>query len=165
MDSCIIYYKGVFLSMNEILVFTSGHAKQTGDYMRMMVDKFYTDMAPYAAFSLPEVYNLIKSLPYREDPEEAEVLMRPLYTMRMQGYGGDCDDKAIALASYCRLSGIPYRFIAVRDFHRNTLHHVYCQCYITSRVDPTGKWITLDPTYSFCSLGRERKRYAQYAIN
>ena len=148
--------------INETIVLVDGFAKTTGNYMRAMVDKYYKDMAPYASLSLIEVYNLIKNIPFRPDPDDAEVLMRPMYTMNSLGYGGDCDDKAIALASYCRLFYIPYRFVAVRDASKKMLHHVYLECYITNRY--AKGWIVLDPTYNFNRFGRERKKYAEYVF-
>jgi len=148
--------------MQETVVLTNGFAKTTGDYMRRMVDKYYKDMAPYASLSLVEIFDLIKNIPYRPDPDTAEVLMRPYFTMNMLGYGGDCDDKSIALASYCRLHSIPYRFVAVRSASKKVLHHVYLQCYITNEYGSC--WINLDPTYNFNRFGRERKKYAQYVI-
>ena len=132
--------------------------------MRAMVEKHYLDMAPYASLSLQEVFDVIKSLPFRPDPDEAEVLMRPLYTMSMQGCGGDCDDKSIALASYCRLLNIPYQFVAVRAQGKKVLHHVYLRCYIKNAYMPQGMWIIADPTYRFNLLGRERMRYADHVI-
>jgi transglutaminase-like putative cysteine protease len=137
---------------------TNGSASDTGPLMHAMVRAYHMDMAPFASLTLPEIYDLIKNLPYRPDPVEQETLMRPRYTMNMQGTGGDCDDKAIALASWAVLNKIPYRFIAVRRGDRKSLHHVFPQLYIT------GKWVTTDPTYSFNALGREREHYVQRVI-
>lgn len=139
-------------------VYTDGKAKTTGILMHRMVETYYRDMLPYAHLSLEQVYDIIKALPFRPDPENNETLMRPSYTMLMLGTGGDCDDKSIALASYCRLVGIPYRFIAVRRADQKTLHHVFLECYIRN------KWIHVDPTYRFNTLGREREPYAEYVL-
>jgi transglutaminase-like putative cysteine protease len=144
--------------MQESLVFTTGNVGETGRYMREMVDKYYKDMVLYASYSLPEVFDIIKSIPYRDDHPDAEVLMRPLYTLQQRGYGGDCDCKAIALASYCMLVGIPFRFVAVRQFDKKQLHHVYLQLYLYN------EWIVADPTYGFNVLGREREPYAERVI-
>lgn len=134
---------------------TNGKAAQTGPLMHYMVNTYFRDMAPYASLSLPEIFDLIKNLPYRPDPLDCETLMRPRYTMNMQGSGGDCDDKSIALASWAVLNGIPYRFLAVRRRDRKTLHHVFPQLYIN------GKWLSTDATYSFNALGRERESYIE----
>ena len=74
-------------------------ARQTGRLMHKMVAMFYFDMAPYVHLSYPDFYDLMKAIPFRADPDNAELLKRPLYTMHRIGPGGDCDDKSIAVAS------------------------------------------------------------------
>jgi hypothetical protein len=130
---------------------TDGRAQSTGKIMRDMVETYHRDMAPYAHLSLMQVFDLIKNLPYRPDPVDIETLMRPSYTMTMRGTGGDCDCKALALASYARLHGIPYRFVAIRRPGRKNLHHVAVELYINNR------WLFADPTYSFNVIGRTRE--------
>ena len=130
---------------------TNGSATETGKIMRAVVEKYYTDMAPYASFSLIEMFDKIKNLPYRPDPVNVETLMRPRYTMEMRGYGGDCDCKAVALASYAKLNSIPYRFIAIRRPGKKNLHHVALELYVSNR------WLYCDPTYRFNVIGRTRE--------
>lgn len=137
---------------------TDGSAEQTGRLMHKMVETYYMDMLPYSHLTLDEIFDIIKYIPFREDPRESETLMRPRHTMQMRGYGGDCDDKCIALASWAKMVGIPYRFVAVRRADRKKLHHVMCELYIN------GVWVHADPTYNFNTLGRERERYAEYVI-
>jgi hypothetical protein len=88
---------------------TNGRVKQTGPLMHKMVDLYYRDMLPWAHYSLMEIFDYIKCIPFREDPPTEETLMRPIYTMTSQGWGGDCDDKSIALASWAKLNKIPYK--------------------------------------------------------
>jgi transglutaminase-like putative cysteine protease len=137
--------------MADTTVLTDGRARSTGPLMERMVQLYYCDMVPYAHLSFREVYDIIKTVPYRPDPPHVETLMRPYLTLRRRGTGGDCDDKCIALGSYCRLKQIPCRFVAVRKRGKKNLHHVMCECYIGS------KWIVADPTYAFNTLGRERE--------
>jgi hypothetical protein len=132
-------------------IITDGRAKSTGVIMRQVVDTYYLDMAPYASLSLIEIFDLIKSLPYRPDPIDVETLMRPKYTMNMQGSGGDCDCKAVALASYAKLNSIPYRFIAIRRPGKKCLHHVALELYVCNRC------LYCDPTYRFNVIGRTRE--------
>ena len=117
--------------------------------MHDMARAFALDMAPYAHLSVLEMYDVIKAIPFREDPEEMETLQRPFYTMNSMGAGGDCDDKCIALASYCILHNIGYRFVALRRPDKKDLHHVAMELYILNR------WVFTDPTYSFNVFGRE----------
>ena len=140
------------------LLTTDGSAAETGRLMRWMAETYRGDMLPYVHMPLPQVFDYIKRVPFRPDPPTVETLMRPAFTLSLRGSGGDCDDKSIALAAYCSLVGIPYRFVAVRRHDMNRLHHVFCHVYIGSG------WITADPTYTFNTLGREREPYAEYHI-
>jgi transglutaminase-like putative cysteine protease len=144
--------------MIETTVQTNGTAQETGAYMRAMTERYKNDMLPYVHLPLIEVYNAIKSLPYRPDPVDREYLQRPSITMTRSGPGGDCDDKSIALAAYASLLAIPYRFVALRRAGRNTLHHVITQLYLNN------SWISFDPTYSFNAYGRERGTYAERQV-
>lgn len=144
--------------MQTTLVKTDGLATTTGLYMREMVERYYLDMAPYAHLTLSELFDFVKNLPFRPDPDDCETLMRPLYTISMRGTGGDCDDKSIVIASWARLHSIPYRFVAVRRADRPVLHHVFPQLYIGDR------WISADATYNFNTLGRERESYIERTI-
>jgi hypothetical protein len=136
---------------------TDGKAQSTGTIMRSVVEKYYLDMLPYTSLSLIDMFTRIKNLPYRPDPDNLETLMRPSYTMNMKGTGGDCDDKAIALAAWARLFGYPYRFIAIRRPGRKTLHHVTVEIFLNNH------WIFCDPTYNFNVIG-ERREEAERVI-
>ena len=144
------------MQVNEIT--TNGKATVTGKHMHDMVRRYRYDMLPYAHLTLSEVFGIIKAIPFRPDPPDEETLMRPLYTMQQRGWGGDCDDKAIALASWACNAGIPYRFVAVRRSDMPVLHHVFCELYID------GTWIHADPTYSFNTLGRQREPYVERVL-
>lgn len=137
---------------------TDGSAKQTGVLMHGMVNRYYRDMLPYSKYSLGEIFDIVKSIPFREDPPYEETLQRPAYTMRNRAWGGDCDDKSICLASWAVLHGCPYEFIACRAFNKEALHHVYPEIFIN------GKWIICDATYPFNILGVERETYAEKTI-
>lgn len=137
---------------------TDGNPRTTGKLMHAMVERYWRDMLPYAHRTPTEVFDAIKNVPFKPDPPDAEVLQRPMYTMQGNGYGGDCDDKAIALACWCRALRIPYQFVAVRRADQRDLHHVFCRIYIGNQ------WVHADPTYSFNALGREREPYAEYVV-
>jgi hypothetical protein len=137
-------------------VYTDGDPRRTGELMHQMVAQYKDDMLPYAHLSFWDVHEIIKNLPFRPDPLTIETLQRPRYTMEGSGLGGDCDDKAIALASWCELTGYPWRFVAVRRPDMPALHHVYPEVYIGN------KWVHADPTYSFNTVGRPREEYAEY---
>jgi len=126
--------------------------------MYRMASAWKQDMAPHASLSLSEVFNLLKAIPYRPDPPDEEYLMRPFYTLRGLGAGGDCDDKAIASGAWANLNGLGFRFVAVSRSLEKPLHHVYTEMYIG------GRWLTFDPTYSFNVLGRPMCEYPKRVV-
>ncbi len=137
---------------------TNGKATATGPYMHGMVQTYWRDMIPWGTLSLPQIFTVIKNIPYRPDPPLVETLMRPYYTMNGLGWGGDCDDKCIALASWAVINRIPYRFVAVRRHGMPTLHHVFTQLFVN------GKWLSADATYRVNTLGTERDLYIERVI-
>lgn len=147
-----------YLTGDTTTVQTKGYARETGKLMHQMVDTYYEDAVPFAHLTITEFFDFVKSIPFKDDPPDREFLQRPAYTFNQIGPGGDCDDKAIALASYCKLHAIPYRFVAVRRSDMPYLHHVFCELFIN------GQWIHADPTYKFNSLGRERESYVERQI-
>jgi transglutaminase-like putative cysteine protease len=137
---------------------TNGMPQETGKFMYQMVETYYRDMLAFAGYTLLEIYDFIKNIPYREDSDTAEVLIRPAFLLAGIAGAGDCDDKSIALASWAYLRGIPYRFLAVRSKEKKDLHHVFPELYIN------GAWLTCDATYNFNSIGRDRTPFAEYVI-
>lgn len=146
------------MRINLTTVHTNGKAVATGPYMHAMVQTYWRDMIPWGTLSLPEIYARIKNIPFRPDPPDVETLMRPYYTMRGLGWGGDCDDKSIALASWAVINRIPYRFVAVRRAGMPTLHHVFTELNID------GKWLIADATYRVNVLGQQREPYIERII-
>lgn len=132
--------------------------QQTASEMYRLAYAWKEDMAPYASYSLPELFNALKSLPWQADPQDTELLKRPWYTMNRVGPGGDCDDKAIAVGAYCHLNGFPFRFVAVSRSPQMDLHHVYTEIMIN------GDWLTFDPTYAYNVLGRPMGTYAKRLV-
>lgn len=137
-------------------------ARQTGKLMHKMVDSYYLDMLPYAGLSVPEMFDKLKKIPFNADPDYIEVLKRPFYTMNQIGPGGDCDDKSIAMASYAKILGIPWRFLGVGrknpNYDKILLTHVFTQLYINR------EWIDADCTYSFNILGMVRQPYDRIEV-
>ncbi len=132
--------------------------QQTASEMYRLAYAWKEDMAPFASLSLPELFDRLKNLPWRADPEGTELLQRPWYTMNQVGLGGDCDDKAIAVGAYCHLAGFPFRFVAVSRSPNSDLHHVYTEIMIK------GSWLIFDPTYAYNVLGRPMGDYAKRLV-
>lgn len=123
--------------------------------MKELVKSYAKDMAPYATMSLLQIFDTVKMIPYVPDPKGVETLHRPLYTMN-QWYpdtGQDCDDKAIAIAAWAELNGIPWDFEIVARRHK--FHHVRAMLKVG------GKWWTVDPTYMRNSIFRDAHQYAR----
>lgn len=132
--------------------------RQTSREMYRMAFAWKEDMAPYASYSMPEVFNLLKNIPFRADPDGKEVLQRPWYTLHGYGLGGDCDDKAIAAGAWAHLNRIPFRFVAVARVGAKDLHHVHTEFKIN------GSWIIFDPTYAYNVLGRPLGAYSKRVV-
>lgn len=148
--------------LGKIKVVNLKGARQTGKAMHKMAKQYASDMAPWAHLSLIEIFDTLKALPYYPDPQNNELVKRPYYTMVGVYAGGDCDDKAVALASWAILNGIPYRFIGVgRRTNSNikiNLTHVYPMVYINS------DWIIADATYNHNVLGANLGGYDRMEI-
>lgn len=123
--------------------------------MKALVKMYARDMAPYATMSLLQMFDMVKMIPYIPDPKGVETLHRPLFTMK-QWYpetGQDCDDKAIAIAAWAELNGIPWDFEIVARGQK--YHHVRAMMQIN------GKWWTVDPTYPRNSIFRDAHTYGK----
>lgn len=74
---------------------------------------------------------------YVRDTDGVELVHDPAITLQIGA--GDCDDKAILLASLLGSIGHPTRFIAVA-FEPELYSHVWLQDYLD------GRWVDLEPT-------------------
>lgn len=125
------------------------HTKdQTAAEMYRLVDRYAGDLHEFDAggvalsqLSLPAFYAAIRAIPYRQDTTGIEIVTRPYLMLTAPGQGWDCKKKAIAIASWLALHGIPYRFVAVSRRPSGDIHHVLTQAHID------GEWVDIDPTY------------------
>lgn len=131
---------------------------QTSANMYRIARAWKDDIALYATLNLQELFDFLRKIPYNADPDEVEFLQRPYFTISESGKGGDCDDKAICVGAWCELNGHPYYFEAVSTTKDKVLHHVLTNVYYR------GRWIEVDPTYSFNVLGRHSKPYTNRFI-
>lgn len=118
--------------------------EQTLAAMHALVEGYRDDMMPWVTLSPLEIFEKVKSIPYRYDPEPVEFLQRPYYTMSVTGPGGDCDDKAICIASWAKLNGYPYRFVVVGSPSSPDPSHVFAEVAFDGE-----NFIPMDVTYSF----------------
>lgn len=122
----------------------SGSASDTMRLMCRMVGKYRNDVIAYLHLTPLEFFHVVASLPWMPDNwngKLAEVLKRPYYTLNTMWAGGDCDDKAIAMASYFALKGIPWRFVCVGNKAGAPPSHVFTE------ADFGDGWTPMDATY------------------
>lgn len=133
--------------------------EQTGEEMYRLVDDFSGDIKDYyisggrslADISLPEYYNIIKNIPFREDKKGVEVVTRPLHLFSAPWRGWDCKKKGIAIASWLKENHVPWKFTAVSRKPDGRIHHVIV------KAEWNGKWLPIDATYSDNELYQTEK--------
>lgn len=133
--------------------------QQTVNEMVRLGVTYRNDVAQFGSMSLTEFYNLLRELEYHPDPEGRETLMRPAYTLMpitaniRIAQAGDCDDKAICVIAYCALNRIPCRVVVASSKPHKKPHHVFCDVFYG------GKWVSFDPTYTWCNFGIDMRPY------
>jgi len=124
--------------------------------MYYLAEKFAGDMAPYARFSLPQIHQLVASIPYKSDPAAwqdpfREVVARPAFVLEMarndQIGGIDCKKKAILIGAWSKLNGLPWELVAMSEQPDKEIHHVF------PLVGLSGQWVNADATYAAYRLG------------
>jgi hypothetical protein len=138
-DAVILLYRKLGISCTFTLV------KKHGGLGKNPVWRVYPQIYRKNSVFVKRVQNIGVSVVY--DIETAD---HGIYLPDADIVVHNCDDKAIALASYARLFNIPYRFIAIRRANRKNLHHVAVELYTNN------EWLFCDPTYSFNTIGRKR---------
>ncbi len=93
---------------------------------------------------------VVKNVPYRDDPDDYELLIAPKYSLT-QSTGGDCDDQMMALAAILKAMGYDcaFRILAWRS---NSFTHVNVRC----KVPSMGRWLALDPVMKGSGYGKEK---------
>jgi len=127
--------------------------RQTGREMYRLAGRFSGDLdavkvrrgtrlRPLSTFSLPEIFDFVKSLPYRRDTRPIEVVGRPRTLLLGANAGLDCKKKSVIMGAWLHRNRLPYRFMSVSTRPNRAIHHVFPQV----RID--GTWLNLDATYS-----------------
>jgi len=140
---------------------------QTGDRMYELIERFSGDLdivrvrqrgrtLPLSSLDLPAFYNMVRTIPYRQDSKPIEVISRPYHILRHRGLGMDCKKKAILLGSYLKRQGIPYRLVASSRRPDKRFHHVFPQGFLSLCGATSPEWVNLDATYRHNRMG-ERK--------
>lgn len=114
-----------------------------------MAKMFREDLIGRAA-NVFTLYDFVRSLDYRDDPKDAEVVSRPKYTMRKDWTGPrDCDDKTLIFGAWAELHRIKWRVVCAGTSPEpeENPHHIYPELLIG------GNWLTCDATYPQCNIG------------
>lgn len=126
--------------------------KQTAKEMVRLCTVYAGDLGTLARLPLPRYFDLIRKLPYKADPKNAETLSRPKFLLEKDYSFRDCDDKAILMGAWLYLNKIPFGFYASSVKPNRQLHHVWT----VARLN--GRNVVLDPTYRHHKLGELPKR-------
>jgi len=104
-----------------------------------LIYDYYTDMEKYKHYSILEMFDFIRTIPYEPDPPGDELIMRP--SILLKRGRGDCDDKTIMGCSYFKCKDIPTGFSLVSDRPEKPVHHIF------TIFQNYGKWYDFDATY------------------
>jgi len=126
--------------------------RQTAKEMVRLCTVYAGDLGNLARLPLPRYFDLVRKLPYKADPKNAETLSRPKFLLEKDYSFRDCDDKAILMGSWLYLNKIPFGFYASSVKPNRQLHHVWT----VARLN--GRDIVLDPTYRHHKFGELPKR-------
>lgn len=123
--------------------------------------KHYIDLGDLIHYSFADFYELVKNIPYRNDPSilyNSEIIARPKYLFRAGEL--DCKKKAVLIAAYCNAQKprISYKFAAISERPDKALHHVLPIVNINSG------WIVADPTYRKYYIGQGKTNLTKFRI-
>ena len=147
---------------------------QTGRRMYWLARRFSGDIAKALVrrsgsvkrmvdLSLAEMYDVVRSIPYRRDDKPVEVVARPLHILAGAGGGADCKKKAIILGAWLhetnksRAEPIHWRFVGVSSLKSRRIHHVLPQI----KID--GEYKNVDATYPKNKIF-DRKKYTAMEV-
>lgn len=85
---------------------------------------------------------------YVRDVAAVDTLQTPRATLSI--LQGDCDDKAVLLASLLETIGYPTRFVVSATVPRQSYNHIYVEAF----VPKLGRWIPLESSISNFPFGR-----------
>lgn len=141
--------------MPNAITTSTAAARSPMDILRRMaglVRAHAVDMAPWAGESLEAIYGRIRRGAYVREADEwnAQLLARPSLTISRRVPVTACANKAIMLASWAQLRGMPWRLVAVGNRVGAPPHHVFPELFIG------GAWRAADPTYPWNALFHSR---------
>lgn len=106
-----------------------------------LITRYYRDMNEYRHYSITDMFDYIRTIPYVPDPPRKELIMRPKLLLIRNG--GDCDDKTIMGCSYFLCRGMRTGFALVSDSSNKPVHHIF------TIFENYGRWYDFDATYDY----------------
>jgi hypothetical protein len=133
--------------------------KQTSDEIKYLVRTYCNDLdiikvpvhgalVPLSAFPFQRYYDFIRQLRYERDHEPVEQVGRPAWIMERRIDGMDCKKKAVMIASWLQIHGIPFRLVGTSRRGDREIHHIFPQAKFN------GEWVNVDATYSNYRIGQ-----------
>jgi hypothetical protein len=121
--------------------------------MREMVNKYYSDVAPWAFYSLDDFFDLVKKLPYKMEEKNwnTQILQRPKFTIARVAPVVACANKAILMGAYLKLQGVPFGFAVSANSSNAPFGHVF------NWANLFGKRVFIDATYPDNIIFLEKK--------
>jgi len=106
---------------------------------------------PVSALQLSDFFNFVKSLPYKRDGANLEIVARPFIILqRVKNYGRDCKKACVLLGSFFNLNSLKWRIVTVSTRGDKEIHHVFPQLKTN-----TG-YVNYDATYSSMKPGENK---------
>lgn len=127
--------------------------RQTLEQMVEIIRSRSDDLKKYGAdkMTFPAWFNYVRKMKYRQDRPGIEIIARPEIVLNGDDVGADCKKKAILIASWLQIHGIPWRLITSSTRADKKIHHVFPQ-YLAG-----DNWVNADATYSRFRIGQPKK--------
>lgn len=114
-----------------------------------LINTYYRDCEPFRNVGLKRFFDFVANeVRYVNDPPGEELIMRPLYLLKIRK--GDCDDKTVLFGAYLKMRGIPFGYSLVSQSIIKNYHHVF------PFVLFHGRRLDVDATYAGAEIFREK---------
>jgi transglutaminase-like putative cysteine protease len=129
--------------------------EQTLARMTEIVKTRADDLVPNNEFRLSfyDWFNRVRKIPYQADIKGIEILATPEIILQGASVerGADCKKKAILIASWFEVRGVPWRFVTSSTRKDKKMHHVFVQ------FENGAGWVNADATYPKMRIGDTKR--------
>lgn len=134
--------------MGTLAITSVGESYEIAEEMKNVIEKYFLDTVKYRNLSISEFFNMVKYIPYVVEFGNYQLLQRPSAILNGNNAFVACANKAIAMASFLKLKGIPYKIKMVSDRDDLVFCHVFCIGFLD-------KWVSFDCTYPENTINME----------